>query len=250
MGSRFDVLGVNVDPITSEIAVERVVDSILGRSNATVVFCTVSTIVNAQDDPALREALKEATLVAPDGMPLVWLGRKAGFPVERVYGPDFMIDFFQCTGSRFSHFFYGAAPGVAEEMAARLSARFPGLRVAGTASPPQDLDPYSLPESDLRSMNDAKPDIVWIALGHPKQEIFMHANRSLFKAPVLAAVGAAFDFHSGRKREAPDWMKRCGLQWLHRLAREPRRLWRRYLIGNARFVILLLLEWRKTDRAR
>jgi N-acetylglucosaminyldiphosphoundecaprenol N-acetyl-beta-D-mannosaminyltransferase len=242
METRFDVLGTRVDALTPELATQRVAGLAQEGRGGIVVFCTVSTIMNARRNLALRKALEDADLVTPDGMPLVWLGRKKGLVVDRVYGPDFMLHFFSHTGARFSHFFYGGAPGVADEMAARLRRRFPSVRIVGTLSPPLGLDPDQPPASDIEAIKGSEADIVWIGLGHPKQELFMRAIRDRISVPVLAAVGAAFDFHAGRKKEAPAWMKESGLQWLHRLLSEPRRLWRRYLIGNAHFLGLLLLD--------
>lgn len=241
---RFEVLGVRVDAVTPSEVVAAVEVAIDAKAKSYVVFSTVSSILSARDDARVRSAMEEASVVAPDGMPLVWLGRRARShtrPVDRVYGPDFMLELFEVTGSRLRHFFYGGAPGVAEEMAVRLRERFPGLVVAGTHCP-QVGDGTQVLGDDVELINATRADVVWIGLGHPKQELWMQTHRAALDAPVLAGVGAAFDFHSGRKKEAPEWVKRSGLQWLHRLASEPRRLWRRYLVGNTRFVSLLAKE--------
>ena len=242
---RFDVLDVRVDAVTPAGVVAAVESAIEAKAKSYVVFSTVSSILSARDDARVDAAMEDAAVVAPDGMPLVWLGRRgAGREhVDRVYGPDFMLTLFEATGSRLRHFFYGGAPGVAEEMADRLRARFPGLAVAGMHCP-QVGDGTELLPDDVELINAARPDVVWVGLGHPKQELWMRTHRAALDAPVLAGVGAAFDFHAGRKKEAPAWVKRSGLQWLHRLASEPRRLWRRYLVGNARFLYLLALEGR------
>ncbi|MDQ4026138.1 MAG: WecB/TagA/CpsF family glycosyltransferase [Actinomycetota bacterium] len=238
---RFRVLGVRVDAVTPVSVVAAVEQAIEAKAKSYVVFSTVSSVLSARDDDRVRAAMEGAGIVTPDGMPLVWLGRRAGLGAERVYGPDFMLALFAATGPRLRHFFYGGAPGVAEEMAARLTQRFPGLVVAGTHCPTV-ASGAELLEDDVALINAARPDVVWVGLGHPKQELWMETHREALDAPVLAGVGAAFDFHSGRKREAPSWVKRNGLQWLHRLASDPRRLWRRYLVGNARFVWLLARE--------
>lgn len=238
----FSVLGTRIDLLTMDRAIQSVREFVKDSIKANLAFCTASTVLEARRDPQLRAALSSARLVAPDGMPLVWLGRRSKEgAVERVYGPDFMLVLLASTGARYRHFFYGGAPGVAAEMAIRLQRRFPDLVVAGIHSPPKISDP-SVIGSDVDVINRAQPDIVWVGLGHPKQEIWMHAHRDVLNAPVLAGVGAAFDFLSGRKKEAPGWMKRSGLQWLHRLASEPRRLWRRYLIGNTTFALLVARE--------
>jgi N-acetylglucosaminyldiphosphoundecaprenol N-acetyl-beta-D-mannosaminyltransferase len=238
----FDVLGVRVDAVTPASVVSAVGAAIEAKAKSYVVFCTVSSILSARDDARVKDALDSADVVTPDGMPLVWLGRRAGHgDTDRVYGPDFMLEVFAGADPSLRHFFYGGAPGVADEMAARLQERFPGLVVAGTHCP-DVRDGRDLLEDDVALINAARPDVVWVGLGHPKQELWMRTHRAALDAPVLAGVGAAFDFHAGRKKEAPEWVKRSGLQWVHRLACEPRRLWRRYLVGNTRFVALLARE--------
>ncbi len=239
---RFGVLGVRVDAVTPDSVVAAVESAIATKAKSYVVFSTVSSILSARDDVRVADAISRATIVTPDGMPLVWLGRRAARgSVERVYGPDLMLSLIEATGPRLRHFFYGGAPGVAHAMAARLKRRFPDLVVAGTHCP-DVADGTELLDDDVALINAARPDVVWVGLGHPKQELWMATHRAALDAPVLMGVGAAFDFHAGRKKEAPEWMKRSGLQWVHRLASEPRRLWRRYLVGNARFVYLLARE--------
>lgn len=204
-------------------------------------FCTTHTLVEASDNRRLRDALNhEEAIAAPDGMPLVWVGRAMGRRVGRVCGPDLMpllIDRSREQGAR--HFFYGGAPGVAETLAARLAERFPGLIVAGTHSPP--FRPLTAAEdaAEVELINAARPDYVWVGLGSPKQDLWIADHRSSLDASVLFAVGAAFDFHSGGLRRAPVWMQRTGSEWLYRLLAEPRRLLRRYTVVNTRFVLLL-----------
>ena len=236
----FEVLGVGINRVTMRQVIEAVESMVESGRGGYFVFCTVSSVLLARKDPLVEKAIREATVVTPDGMPLVWLGSREG-EIERVYGPDFMVELFSTTGDQLSHFFYGGRPLVVERMVESLKTRFPDLRVAGYASPPEN-SPVAAPDRDLQLINASGADVVWVGLGHPKQELWMHANRPSIDAPVLAGVGAAFDFLSGTKKEAPDWMKRSGLQWLHRLLSEPRRLWRRYLVGNTRFVVLLLVD--------
>ena len=200
--SKFSVLEVGIHAVTPASAIQAVRTWVAECTKSYVVFCTVSSVLSFRDDPEVRVAFEEAALVTPDGMPLVWLGRLAGFQVERVYGPDFMLDFIAATGGELRHYFYGGAPGVAAEMSRRLKARFPDLIIAGTHSPPFGIDPATPDLSELRLINDAAPDIVWVGIGHPKQELWMLHNREHLEAPVLAGVGAAFDFHSGTAKEA------------------------------------------------
>ncbi len=219
-------------------AVAALQDLVKEKASGYLVFCTVSSVLSAQDDANVRHAINEATLVTPDGMPLVWLGnRRSESKVERVYGPDFLravLD--QVPNLR--HFFYGGAPGSRRRWSRRSRRSIPGW----TWPAPIRLRCWSparwIPKPS-RSINAARPDVVWVGLGHPKQELWMQTMRSHLHAPALAGVGAAFDFIGGTVKEAPEWMKRSGLQWLHRLASEPGRLWKRYLVGNARFLWLL-----------
>jgi len=180
----------------------------------------------------------------PDGMPLVWLGRGQGHrQVTRVYGPDLMLavcDAGRATG--LTHYFFGGAAGVPERLRDRLAQRFPGLRVVGTMSPP--FRPLTAAEiAALRGEIAAqRPDILWVGLSTPKQELFMAQHGPQLDAGLLIGVGAAFDFHAGVTPQAPRWMQQSGLEWLFRLGVEPRRLWRRYLVNNPLFVARLLLQ--------
>lgn len=237
--SSFWVGGTRVDAVDTPQAIATLRGWITAKRKGRVAFCTASTVVEAATDPALADALEGTDLVTADGMPLVWLGRrKTGPGVERVYGPDFMIEVIGAAGSDLRHFFFGGGPGVADEMARRLQARFPEAQIVGTLSP-ENISGTELNLEHAAQINAARPDIVWVGLGHPKQELWMQTHQGELDASVLAGVGAAFDFHSGRKKEAPDWIKRSGLQWMHRFLSEPRRLWRRYLIGNAKFLFLV-----------
>jgi N-acetylglucosaminyldiphosphoundecaprenol N-acetyl-beta-D-mannosaminyltransferase len=232
------VLDVQISAINMETAIATIERWVAERDPNYVCICTVHTVMECQRDAGLRDVVNTAGLRTPDGMPLVWLSRKAGHDhVSRVYGPDLMLELASRsaqTGHR--HFFYGGAPGVAETLAERLVTRFPGLNVAGTYTPP--MLPIGAVESDetIRLINERDADIVWVGMGTPKQDWWVANHRPLLKAPVLIAVGAAFDFHTGRVRQAPTWMQRNGLEWLFRLSQDPKRLWRRYIIDNARFV--------------
>ena len=201
-------------------------------------------VTEAQHDAALKEVLNSADLVVPDGMPLVWLGRWRGYALRRrVYGPELMLEFCRATASKgYRHFFYGGAPGVAGELAGRLRRQFPSLQVVGTYSPP--FRPVT-PEEDAQVAHmicEARPDVLWVGLSTPKQERWMSEHRDRLDAPVMVGAGAAFDLNTGRVKQAPRWMREHGLEWFWRLLAEPRRLWRRYLIGGAEFVWLVALE--------
>jgi N-acetylglucosaminyldiphosphoundecaprenol N-acetyl-beta-D-mannosaminyltransferase len=201
-------------------------------------------VTEAQHDPALKEVLNSADLVVPDGMPLVWLGRWRGYALRRrVYGPELMLEFCRATASKgYRHFFYGGAPGVADELAGRLRRRFPGLIIAGTLCPPVAPLQKLRTGRTVRTMTKYKPDVLWVGLSTPKQERWMFEFRDLLPVPVMVGVGAAFDLNTGRVKQAPRWMREHGLEWFWRLMMEPRRLWRRYLIGGAEFLWLVALE--------
>jgi exopolysaccharide biosynthesis WecB/TagA/CpsF family protein len=239
----YEILGVKISAARFGSVLARVLNAPETGERLALHFATVHTLVESQQDDVLRAALDRG-LVQPDGMPLVWLGRVAGQSVERVCGPDFMPALLEsgiAAGRR--HFFYGGAPGVPEALATRLSQRYPGLRVAGTLSPP--FRSLSLEEEDaiVAAINAANPDYVWVGLGTPKQDIWLSVYRSRLNASALLAVGAAFDLMAGRRRRAPRWMQRTGTEWIYRLAMEPRRLASRYTRVNARFIRLLLADY-------
>jgi N-acetylglucosaminyldiphosphoundecaprenol N-acetyl-beta-D-mannosaminyltransferase len=204
----------------------------------------VHGIMQAYDNRELAEVHKSAAMVTPDGMPLVWLGQRAGFAVERTCGPD-LIDrvLADSAASGLRHFFYGGKPGVAEQLSAVFEARYPGVRIVGARTPPfRELSSAELNET-ASSMSASGADVVWIGLSTPKQEFLMRRLAALTPA-TLIGVGAAFDFHTGAVNRAPRWMQKVGLEFLFRLASEPTRLWRRYLIMAPRFVWLIVTRAR------
>lgn len=239
--ARVNVLGVGVSALSMKLALNTIGGWISQRQQHYVCVTGVHGVMESQRDPLLRRIHNAAGLVTPDGMPLVWLSRLHGHGhVERVYGPDLLLALCErslTTGYR--HYFYGGAPGVPELLAERLQQRFPELHVAGTFSPP--FRPLTTEEDEqiVAAINAAAPDIVWVGLSTPRQEHWMAAHIGRLRAPVLIGVGAAFDFHSGRKRQAPRWIQHSGLEWLFRTMVEPRRLWRRYAVNNPLFVVLV-----------
>jgi N-acetylglucosaminyldiphosphoundecaprenol N-acetyl-beta-D-mannosaminyltransferase len=242
--TRIDLLGVPIDAQRFEDAVGRILDAARGRQSLRAHFVTVHSLIEATEDPRLSEVFGTATMACTDGMPLVWLARRAGArEAQRCAGPDVMLavcDQGRASGLR--HFFLGGAPGTADLLAERLRARYPGLEVAGTASPPfRPLTPAE--DQALNAEIEATaPNVLWVGLGSPKQDFWSAEHQGGFDVPVILAVGAAFDFHSGRLRRAPRWMQRLGLEWLFRLVAEPRRLARRYLTTNARFLWLVVRQ--------
>ena len=242
LSHRVAILGVAVSAINLDMAVVGIGGWIRDDAREYVCVTGVHGVMESQSDPELLRIHNESGMTTPDGMPLVWCGRYAGaFWMERVYGPDLMLRVCaESVKNGWSHFFYGAGPGVADELAAALTDRFPGLNVAGMHTPPFRELTEEETQAIVEMINTARPDIVWIGLSTPKQERWMARLRPLLAAPVLVGVGAAFDIHAGRLSQAPRWMQRSGLEWAYRLAMEPRRLWRRYLYSNPRFIMQIL----------
>ena len=246
---RFDVAGVGVDALRFDAALERLLDAPHERRRMAVHFCALHTFVEAKKDPELRQALSKADMVTPDGMPVVWLGRLRGKKVERVCGPDTMLEVLD--RSRFKgyrHFFYGGTPESLAALAEAMTLRFPGLQISGLYAPP--FRPLT-DEEKLRVtllINGANPDYVWVGIGSPKQDKWLAEFRPQLKASVLLAVGAAFDFHAGLRKRAPRWAQRSGVEWVFRLASEPRRLTWRYAMAGATFARILIGEALKPRR--
>jgi N-acetylglucosaminyldiphosphoundecaprenol N-acetyl-beta-D-mannosaminyltransferase len=247
--ARFDVLGVPVSALTMATALRSLDAWIQARTPNYVCVTGVHGVMECQYDEDLRRIHENAGLVTTDGMPLVWLAHIKGLRhVERVYGPDLMLACCAASvGKGYRHFFYGGAEGVAQLLADRLAARFPGLIVAGVYTPP--FRPLTTDEEQalVETINASEADIVWVGLSTPKQERWMAEHVGRLGVPVLIGVGAAFDFHAGVKRQAPRWMRRSGLEWLFRLLAEPGRLGRRYLINNPSFVWRVVASLASTD---
>ena len=241
---RVNVLGVGIDAITMGDALRTIDSWITRREPHYVCLCNVYGVMEAQRDPVLRMVYNASGLTTPDGMPLVWLCKKLRFPsTERVYGPDLMLALCEHSIERgYRHFFYGGEPGVPEKLVRRLKLRFPDLAVAGTYSPPFRELSDEEDRAVVSMINAARPDILWVGLGAPKQERWMAQHVGLVHAPVLIGVGAAFDFIAGVKKQAPPILRKMCLEWAFRLCTEPRRLWRRYLVNNPLFVFYLTLQ--------
>jgi N-acetylglucosaminyldiphosphoundecaprenol N-acetyl-beta-D-mannosaminyltransferase len=239
-----EVLGVRVEPLDMESAVARVNEEFEAQRSGYICLIGVHGIMEAQRDPVLAQVYARATMMVPDGTPTVWVGRWQGFnKMQRVAGPDLMLEvigrkeFAACT-----HFLYGGNEGVAEKLRDRLQRRFPWARIVGTHTPPfRDL---TLEEevSLAARIHALKPDIIWVGISTPKQERFMMRFLPLIDSTLMFGVGAAFDFHTGRIKDAPQWVKRAGLQWLHRLMQDPRRLFWRYCRSNSAFLWHIALQ--------
>ena len=239
------VLDVLVSAVDLLSAAETIIGWKRSGHRGYVAVTGVHGIMEAQDDTDFKQILNDADLCVPDGVPLVWLSRLAGHKeTGRVFGPDLMLQvsgMLAATGG--SAFYYGGAPGVAEELADEMAARFPGIKCAGIICPPfRDLTDQEA-EEYVAQMNQSNADILWIGLSTPKQERWMAKFRPRLTIPAIVGVGAAFDYNTGRLTRAPKWVQRCALEWLYRLIQEPRRLWRRYMRNNPLFIWYLLRDY-------
>jgi N-acetylglucosaminyldiphosphoundecaprenol N-acetyl-beta-D-mannosaminyltransferase len=233
-----DVLGVKVSAIDLDRAVQLADEWIVRGRPGYVCVTGVHGVMEAQSDAEFRRILNHAAINTPDGMPMTWVGRLQGFAqMDRVFGPDFMAALCELSAERgYRNFFYGGKPGVAELLAKKLQARFPGLHVAGSYAPPFGDLSAAQEKEVCEQLHAARPHIVWVGLSTPRQERFMAQFVDRLQAPLMVGVGAAFDYHTGQIHDSPAWVKRAGLQWLHRLMQDPRRLWRRYLRNNPAFL--------------
>ena len=236
--SRVNVLGVGVTVLNARTALAAVARALAARTRGYVCVTGVHGVMEAQTDTAFKKILNGAYLNTPDGMPMVWLGQLDGHgEMGRVYGPDLMLAVCEFSlQENYTHFLYGGAAGVAEELQRRLERKFPGIKIVGTHTPPFRALTADEEAEIVARVNALKPNIIWVGLSTPKQEKFMARFSPKLAATLMFGVGAAFDFHAGRVRQAPRWIQRSGFEWLFRLCIEPRRLWRRYLQNNPLFI--------------
>ena len=240
------VLGVHIDALTWDVAESRIASWARARESRYVCVCNVHSVVTTRGASRFRQVVNQADLATPDGMPLVWWLRRAGFQEQtRIDGPELMLRLCALAAREdIGVFLYGATEETLTRLRQRLAGRFPRLRVVGSIAPPfRALTPRE-DQQVLDQIERSGAGIVLVGLGCPKQETWMWERRGKVHA-VMLGVGAAFDFHAGLLRRAPPWMQRSGLEWLYRLSCEPRRLWRRYLTTNATFVMQTALDCMK-----
>jgi N-acetylglucosaminyldiphosphoundecaprenol N-acetyl-beta-D-mannosaminyltransferase len=233
-----NVLGIGVHAVDMQGAVARISLAIDHDRKGYVCLAGVHGIMEACRNPDLQSILANAYLVAPDGMPTVWMGHLQGLStMQRVFGPDLMLEVIgRKELSHYRHFFYGGEPGVAERLRDAMLRRFPWASIVGTHTPPFRPMTHE-EESDLTAqVHRLKPDIIWVGLSTPKQDRFMFRYLPMLDTKLMVGVGAAFLFHTGAIQDSPAWVKRAGLQWFHRLLQEPSRLWRRYLFNVPLFL--------------
>lgn len=238
------ILGVGVSAITMDLAVSTIERWIKLRIPHYICISGAHGLIESHRDRYLREIHNAAGMVTPDGMPLVFMARRLGFKrTTRVYGPDLMQRMTEISAKRgYKQFYYGGGPGLADRLATTLKAKHPGLNVVGTMTPPFRALTPDEDEAIIASIKRAAPDIVWVGLSTPKQELWMASHINKLDVPVLVGVGAAFDFLAGTKSQAPAWMQRAGLEWVYRFGCEPRRLWRRYARVVPLFICLAALQ--------
>jgi N-acetylglucosaminyldiphosphoundecaprenol N-acetyl-beta-D-mannosaminyltransferase len=233
------VLGVPLGLTDYESTLDWIDQTVATRDQEYVCVCNVHAVMASAEDPELRAALLGSSVNVPDGQPLVWALNLLGHSLnDRVYGPELMAR--HCaraaTSGQRLYLYGGRNQGALVQLALNLRQRYPGVRIVGGYSPPhRPLSPEER-EAVIKEINSSRADVVWVGIGVPKQEKWMAEMRPHLEAPVLAGVGAAFDFHAGLVPQAPAWIQSSGLEWAYRLVHEPRRLWRRYLRYNPRFV--------------
>lgn len=241
---RANVLGIGISAIDMDGALTMIASAIESGTKGYVCATGVHGVMEAQKDPALRTILNNSFLNLADGRPTSWVGRMQGLRrMRQVTGPNMMLRLCELSArTGYTHFFYGGNVGVAQQLKAAMVERFPGLQVVGVYSPPfRPLNPEEAAEL-CNMVSRLKPDIFWVGLSTPKQEKWIAEYIDRLESKLMFAVGAAFDIHTGRIKESPEWLKAMGLQWFHRLCQEPGRLWRRYLSSNSRFLAKIVLQ--------
>jgi len=251
MKNTIDILGCRINLEDYDSAIEKVQEHIDNKLPIKyVMLVCVDGLVNSKKNPLFRQICNNSYLSLPDGMPLVWIARRKGFKEIRtnVRGTSFMYKFFEKTFQKpYKHFFYGGKDGVADKMKTILEEKFNGVKIAGTYCPPFRKLTDEEDKEICDMINSSGADILWVGLGAPKQEYWMNEHQNKLNVSIMVGVGAAFDFLAGNKKEAPKWMGRIGLEWLFRLISEPKRLWKRYLIGNCLFIYWLVKDKITTD---
>ena len=238
------VLGVSVEAVDMEQALQRISNELRTSRKGYICMAGVHGIMEALRDPELSAVYAQSRITLPDGTPTVWVGRWQGNKdMQRVSGPDLMREVFRRQEfASYTHFFYGGKEGVADELRDRFVQDYPWARVVGTWTPPyRDLTLREERELIAR-IRRLKPDIIWVGISTPRQERFMHRYLQRLDATLMFGVGAAYDFHTGRIKDAPQWIKSIGMQWFHRLIQDPRRLWKRYLRNNPAFLWHIALQ--------
>lgn len=242
--TRQKVLGVPINVLNWTDALDCIFAWALRRESRAVCICNVHSIITARQNPSHAHALKSADMVTPDGEPVAWMLRRNGHGgQERISGPDLMWTCCRrASEAGIETFLYGGTQNTLRKLEHRLHKEFPGINIVGTFSPPFRALTAEEDTAIVDMINQSGARIVWVGLGCPRQEAWMNAHQGRVNA-VMVGVGAAFDFHAGIVKRAPLWMRQHGLEWLHRLLQDPRRLAKRYIVGNSLFMTAVLLEF-------
>lgn len=251
--STVDLLGIRFHNVTLDEFFHQVDCMVAARQPSFIVTPNIDHVVRLGQDAEFQRAYARAALVVCDSTPLLWASRLLGVPLRQKLSGSDLVDWLSAHAARAGHrvFLLGAAPGVADEARTILTTRYPGLQIVGVYSPPlgfeRDLEESTRIAALVKAL---RPDLCFVALGSPKQEKWMAGHVQACEVPVMLGIGAGLDFVTGRFRRAPRWMQRCGLEWLWRLCSDPRRLFKRYVIDDSRFVLLLFREWTRGRRMR
>jgi len=241
-----NIYGMKVDMIQIPEVIEAMEGWIKNKNFGNyIVISNANDAAISRRNSKVKETVNQSNLSVPDGFSLILLARLKGYPLKRrVYGPDLMHDFLKVSESKgYSHFFYGSTEDTLNKLQSKLKEKIPNLKIAGCYSPPfKDMTDEDKDEI-IKKINRALPDVLWVGLGCPKQQLWMHEHKDKLNVPAMVGVGAAFDFLAETKVQAPAGMRDHGFEWLFRLLVEPKRLWRRYLIGNTLFLVHFLREF-------
>jgi N-acetylglucosaminyldiphosphoundecaprenol N-acetyl-beta-D-mannosaminyltransferase len=239
-----NILSVKISVVDLNTTVFQVKNNIDNLNTSYVCCVPAHSIMDCYVHPEFLPAFNNSYLNSPDGMAVVWILKLLGYKeVGRVYGPDLMNAL--CLVSLqtgYKHYFYGNTDAVLSDLKEKLEEKYPGIQIVGSIAPPfRELTDQEDKEI-CKQISSSGADILWVGLGSPKQELWMYNHQGKIDVPVMIGVGAAFDFLSGNKPQAPRWIQRSGLEWFYRFLQEPRRLWKRYLLGYPRFVVLIIIE--------
>lgn len=236
-----NILGTEILVTNMADTVERIENDIEELRGEYICVGNVHTTVMAHDDAHYHKVQKSAAFVLPDGKPLSVYSKNHGFPeAERVTGPDLMLRLFERENG-LKHYFYGASPETLKLLEEKLKQTYPHLQIAGMVSPPFRALTEEEDAEEIRKINESEADIIWVGLGAPKQEKWMYEHRGKVRG-VMVGVGAGFDYHAGNIKRAPMWMQKLSLEWLYRLLQDPKRLFKRYLVTNTRYLWLIRKE--------
>ena len=242
--SRYNVIGCHINKLTKADALNDVISRVRNGGGGYVCFTNVHVSVMAREDNEIQNIINSSFMSLPDGKPLYWVGKAKGLDnLEQIPGPDFFPELINArTDPPLRHYFFGGKQETLDTLVENIKTKYPHTQIVGAESPPfRELTSDEV-ESGLARIRDSKADIVWVGLGAPKQEKWMAEHWQSLKPAILFGVGAAFDFHAGNIQRAPEWTQRLGLEWLHRLLSEPRRLWKRYFYTNTMFLFYLVKD--------